>query len=1503
MKSIYTYIFTFFFLLTSTLSIAQNADFKEICAGGTVTFSAIAPQSTYYWDFKDFASSTIASPSHIFSTPGVYNVELSTVKGGATVGTVSITVYEKPIITITSDPNTSIKGCSPLNVNLNASTEKPLPNNISGTFNWITGDGTPEFVNQNHLTHIYTTGTYGLTITLNTPSIPSCNTTKVLDNYISVSTKPIVNFSSTPQNPSACVGPINVTSWTNNSSSQQNIPLKYKWDFGNTNTSVDINGSPQTYSADGQYTITLTATDTNNCSANTSNFISLGKPKASFTVNDTVCINTSFNIINTSGSSGTWKIDNGAPQFNLSNYTFNTKGNHTISLSISLNGCSDVVTKNIFVQDPSVQIMSTPTYSCHDTLTSFYSAKLTNDNVSKIKSYNWSFNSPFALPNSTTIANPKCFYNTYDTTYHYRKLNKFPVDLTITTYAGCTAKANIINDTIYEMWARFVPDKHQGCKDLSITFSDSSTSHLKKPIAMWEWDFGDGSPKVITYTKTTPTHTYTTEGIYYPKLYIYDNTNKLLNTTCLDTSYLIEIKVGSKQNISFTASPNSVCPGETINFTNTSSSNVKSKIDAWHYSSNKEKVSHCFQNDSPSLIFNDTVGTHTITLTGEYNGCQSFISQTIDVKGPIADFDYVLDCKTPNLIKLVNKSKNQGITSIVWDLGETTINSLSTDDTISYTYLNPGNKKITMTVTGASGCKNGKDSTYIHIGTIQSNLTLTDVQNNAPIVTNIGSKPIIDGGANYLYDANGANDVYTDCYRGYSFITQKAGRPNTYNIQKDTFQLNSSFDQYVGMVVRNANNCVDTAKQIVRVINTTAQFNITNKITNDVTNQPICLPATIKFDDISTSDTTIVSWDWDFGDNTAHFNGQNPPNHLYKSGSVQNDTVYITLTIKNKAGFTREVKKGIPIYAPLAKITSTPSIDPSDLKIHTCSGNTVNLIANQLKGNNLSYKWTFEDGKNDLTKTPIKKFNITSNSNEKDEVVKLVYTEPYTGCKDSIEQIVNIQRIPIAIIASDKENEKVYCHPFNVTFNDTKCVSPAGTITTWQLTPSVSIDNSTASFSYPKGKQTVTITLTTTNGCKKDTLFPFTVIGPEGKITAEPKTICKGESVNFEGINFIDVTSFTWDFADGKLDSVNKKISHTYYTLEPKLKVQLKMSGNGCIFIDTTSIFIKQVVADFKISEISLAGVDTVICPGDAMKYDNTSTNADIFKWDLGNKKDITTKDITSNTYLNADTLNITLFASSTLLNCKDTIIKQIIVSSPPQIHVIPDTVCVHNSIKLNTQEDLSIFKSFEWSSTNLTPLKTTNYSITVKDKENCIGNNTAQMIVIQEPDDSPFQDTIIIGDSITLPVDNNFGASIFKWNPEKGLSCLDCSNPGTRPLADTVYTLNITDVKGCFNKTKVFTIIVKPETHIKLPTTFTPNGDNNNDIVYVKGWGIKELISFEIYNRWGELLYKGTDINEGWNGYYKDELQNNDVYAYKVVATSWLNKEMVKEGYIHLMR
>jgi gliding motility-associated-like protein len=143
-----------------------------------------------------------------------------------------------------------------------------------------------------------------------------------------------------------------------------------------------------------------------------------------------------------------------------------------------------------------------------------------------------------------------------------------------------------------------------------------------------------------------------------------------------------------------------------------------------------------------------------------------------------------------------------------------------------------------------------------------------------------------------------------------------------------------------------------------------------------------------------------------------------------------------------------------------------------------------------------------------------------------------------------------------------------------------------------------------------------------------------------------------------------------------------------------------------------------------------------------------------------------------------------------------------------------------------------------------------------------------------------------------------------FTWIPEEGLSCLDCVPPYVVPLADVNYQLTLTDVpKGCFTNVVDYIIKVHPETFVTLPTTFTPNGDGVNDIIYLEGWGIKEVLEYKIFNRWGELVFETDKKEVGWNGYYKGVLQNNDVYVFKVQVVTFKEETQSLEGHINLMR
>jgi gliding motility-associated-like protein len=184
-----------------------------------------------------------------------------------------------------------------------------------------------------------------------------------------------------------------------------------------------------------------------------------------------------------------------------------------------------------------------------------------------------------------------------------------------------------------------------------------------------------------------------------------------------------------------------------------------------------------------------------------------------------------------------------------------------------------------------------------------------------------------------------------------------------------------------------------------------------------------------------------------------------------------------------------------------------------------------------------------------------------------------------------------------------------------------------------------------------------------------------------------------------------------------------------------------------------------------------------------------------------------------------------------------------------------------------------------------------------------CTSNDSVRIYVVPPLENINFDTTIVIGDSIQLPIDNQNGFVTFFWTPDTALSCLQCSNPWHQGFEDIIYTVDMEDVIGCYEAKGIFNIHVNPNTFIDLPTTFTPNGDGVNDIIYLRGWGIKEVVYFRIFNRWGEMVFESTNIDHGWDGYYKGVLQNNDTYTYTARVKTFRNEYLDGRGHINLMR
>ena len=118
-------------------------------------------------------------------------------------------------------------------------------------------------------------------------------------------------------------------------------------------------------------------------------------------------------------------------------------------------------------------------------------------------------------------------------------------------------------------------------------------------------------------------------------------------------------------------------------------------------------------------------------------------------------------------------------------------------------------------------------------------------------------------------------------------------------------------------------------------------------------------------------------------------------------------------------------------------------------------------------------------------------------------------------------------------------------------------------------------------------------------------------------------------------------------------------------------------------------------------------------------------------------------------------------------------------------------------------------------------------------------------------------------------------------------------------PNQNTTYVVTYTDENGCSASDNVH-IYYDPIVYV--PNTFTPNGDESNQGFHIIANNIK---SFEllIFNRWGELIFKMTDIADYWDGTYKDLKCQDGTYVWKLEYYDFLNKEYNLTGHVNLLR
>ncbi len=1417
-----------------------------------VTFTSPPGATNIDWQFGDGTSSNIASPTHTYITEGTYNVQFTAIVGGNNVNySLTINVFGKPSPFFrASTPHT---GCLPLNVAF-------LDSSFGGggtaitLREWAFGDGGVNIGNSTNPAYTYNlAGVFDVSLKITDAN--GCDSSFVRTAYVQTSVPPIAVLTSNPNPPASCVPPLAVTLSANGSVSNSttgSTALTYLWHFGNGDSSTSVNPPAVNYNTIGVYPITLTVTDNNNCSASANTNATIMQPNASFfavdAVNDTVCKTVTFR---NQSSGGVYFYDYGdGTNGNDSVHTYTNSGTYNVLLRVTVGSCSDDTTITIIVEDLKAQFTSSPDYSCS------YPSIITyvNQSVNAV-SYKWTF---YDFTTSTVTTPVDTIFQTDFNPYTIFDPQIYSTLLEVESAHGCIEYYSQ-RDTVFKPSGWIAASVAYGCAPLTVQFDDSS--HSKEPITSRLYVFGDGGTHPGNDTVTT--HTYTTPGIYHPYIII---TNSL---GCIDTSFTLTIYVGEPPTPSFSVSPSPVCVHDPVQFTDLTPPGDSAHF--IHYTADGGIMSHCYLDHNPTWSFDNVTGPQNITIDASYNGCigTTTITNAITVNGPLVHFYPVNNCDSPFVYTF--KGKISDAANWTWDFGDGQTLNTTTDSVPSHTYAATGDYNVLLTgYNPSTGCQADTEMHTIHVRDLKSIITADTISCSGTSVT---------------FDGVNSQDVNPKCHTGYLWYWDDGAPP----INGENPSASHSFSvgglHTVKLVVTDINGCKDTSDHFIEI------YKIQSVIKAD-TNFG-CLPLTVNFTDSSFADTTIVRWMWDFGDGDTSMS-QNPT-HTFSivppTGSYQ-----VRLTVRDTLGCTSTRVFNVTPSIPDSTFASTAS--------GICAGDSVKFQPN---GGGMTYMWYFGDGDSSSVQSPWHAYNTGGSY-----TVTLNVTNSF-GCRGSktIPAYVNVQEYPIAGFQSSADTIFNKCYPLLVSYTDTTNNTIPG-FWDWDLgNGSQVISAPTVGTLYQApGTYTVSLIVQTSFGCRDTVEKSLTVEGPVGNFDLMPGTICKGQSVTLSIRDTSDLLSFMWDFGDGTDTTGISPVTHTF-NINPssgQTTVGLVMwsPDSACTATHTNILNIYPVIADF-----AFPNDDSTLCVGEVNLVTNQSLNATSYNWNFGNGVTFAGANPPPVTYNTPGTYNVILTVGDNVTGCHDSLVQKILVPPSPPIVATGGDTCQGNPVQLFASGGISYLwqPSTDLSNDTIpnpvaTPLSSVTYTVQVTDTNDCTVSQTVPVVIFEPAPEVHTDTTIVIGSPVVIGYEMPDPGYIYMWNPITFLSCSTCATPLSNVLEDITYDFTVTDGAGCFSVTSTYEFIVKPVTSIDVPTAFTPNGDNENDLIFVNGWGIKQLVEFKIYNRWGQLVFETTDISEGWNGYYKGELQPQDTYVYQAEVETWLDgQKLKKKGMFELIR
>jgi gliding motility-associated-like protein len=805
------------------------------------------------------------------------------------------------------------------------------------------------------------------------------------------------------------------------------------------------------------------------------------------------------------------------------------------------------------------------------------------------------------------------------------------------------------------------------------------------------------------------------------------------------------------------------------------------------------------------------------------------------------------------------------IAEYAWDLGN---GSTSKNQDVSTSYTEPGNYTAKLIVKTAEGCKDSITQVLKVNQSPKANFTseflpLKDSTKFTNISQNVGNSPTYE----------------------WNFGDQKT------STEKNPTHYYSAGGEYsVTLKVRTEEGCVSSYIFAIALAKPNANF---------IYSTNACVDAALNF--INTSVNTIgtlTKWEWDFGDATTS-SVENPSHVFKKPGTYQ-----VKLNVTSSQGSKGTITKTIII-------NNKPKVDFMSNSISGCSPFPVSFIDQSITDEGSQYLWDFGDFKLSTEKDPTHTFVAV-----RSYTIKQIITTK-GGCKDSL---VKTSYITVLNIPAADFTNSMTCSNKSINFNDKSTVL-ASKVTSWFWEfgdgNTSNIQNPTHVFSK-KGKYKLNLTATSSIGCS-NTIEKEIVVSdkPIVQFSAENTSGCLPLTPKFNDFsNTAEGSTYTWIYGDST-SSTEKSPNHTYLKDGLFTVKEIITAPGGCkdslvipgYIYALSAVYPKFMVKNFCAKRITEFIDSSSVSKGSIKNW----------KWEIN--KDIIQAQNKSYIFDKPGKYLIKLTVSSDQ-NCENSIQKEIEIEEIPKVIFTSDKIegCFPEVINFKNTSIASSNTKYAWDfgdgfkETTFSPFHKYQSMDTFTVK--CFASTPlgckdslikTKMITIQPVPTAKFavKNTTSLVPNLKVVFENlSSKATEFYWEFGDNTSTALVSPQHAfieEKAADYPVCLTAYSSKSCYN-TYCDNIKINYSTVLAVPSAFSPNGDNNNDVFKILGGPISKL-DLKIFNEWGNEIFSSTSQNDGWDGTYKGLPQPIGSYQYTFEATTVDGKEVTKNGIINLTR